>query len=267
MRLRIEHKTTFTYEEPINEAYTEMRLKPSDACGQTCLSFALNTEPRGLVMQYVDRYGNDVRHFNVLPAHTKLSVIAISDVLTPNELRDYEVELSPLDEFDYLSETRYAPHPDAIRAYAAPHAVEGNPFATAMAIMRAIYYSMKYEPGATNVQTSAMQALELKKGVCQDFAHLMLSMCRSLNVPARYVSGYLHGPSSTADDAASHAWVDVFIASKGWVSLDPTHNCPQSERYVRLGVGRDYADVPPTRGTYKGNADEHLEVKVSVREL
>ncbi len=95
----------------------------------------------------------------------------------------------------------------------------------------------------------------------------MLSACRSQRLPARYVSGYLYGPSSTADDAASHAWVDVFIAGKGWVSLDPTHNSPQTEKYVRLGVGRDYADVPPTRGTYRGTAKEKLEVQVSVREV
>ncbi len=267
MRLRIEHRTTFNYDEPISEAYTEMRLRPGDACGQSCLSFSLNTEPRGLVMQYTDHYGNDVRHFNVLPQHNRLSVVAISDVLTPYELRDNETELLPLDAFDYLDATHYAPDNEAIRGFARPHVVEGNPFASAMALMRAIYYSMTYEPGATDVQTSAQQALELKKGVCQDFAHLMLSACRSQRLPARYVSGYLYGPSSTADDAASHAWVDVFIAGKGWVSLDPTHNSPQTEKYVRLGVGRDYADVPPTRGTYRGTAKEKLEVQVSVREV
>jgi transglutaminase-like putative cysteine protease len=95
----------------------------------------------------------------------------------------------------------------------------------------------------------------------------MLSLCRCENIPARYVSGYLYGPGSVGDDAASHAWVDVFIAGKGWVSLDPTHNTPQTEKYVRLGVGRDYSDVPPTRGTYRGTAEEQLEVKVSVREI
>ena len=267
MRLRIEHRTTFIYHEPISEAYTEMRLKPCDACGQNCLSFSLVTEPRGVVMQYTDRYDNDVRHFNVLPHHTRLSVIATSDVLTPIELRDSEIALVPLDEYDYLAATRYAPHDDDILAFAQPHLVEGNHFASAMALMRAIYYSMTYEPGATDVKTSAQNALHLKKGVCQDFAHLMLSACRSEGMPARYVSGYLYGPSSTADDAASHAWVDVFIAGKGWVSLDPTHNSPQTERYVRLGVGRDYADVPPTLGTFRGGGKEELEVKVSVKEV
>jgi transglutaminase-like putative cysteine protease len=267
MRLRIEHQTTFTYEEPISEAYTEMRLKPSDAGGQTCLSFSLHTEPRGTVLQYTDRYGNDVRHFDVLPQHKRLSVVAVSEVLTPAELRDTIGALNPLDTYDYLAPTRYAPHTHEMSQFAAPNVVQGNTFATAMNVMRAIFYSMKYEPGTTNVHTSSQEVLQLQAGVCQDFAHLMLSMCRSHNIPARYVSGYLYGPSSTADNAASHAWVDVFIEGKGWISLDPTHNCPQTEKYVRIGIGRDYADVPPTRGTYKGTAEEKLDVKVSVREL
>lgn len=267
MRLRIEHQTTFTYEEPISEAYTEMRLKPSDTGGQTCLSFALHTEPRGSVMQYTDRYGNDVRHFDVLPQHKRMSVVAVSEVLTPAELSDYAPSLNPLDTFDYLAPTRYATHTREMQQFAEPHVVHGNTFATAMNLMRAIFYSMKYEPGTTNVHTSSQEVLALQTGVCQDFAHLMLSLCRSHNIPARYVSGYLYGPNSTADNAASHAWVDVFIEGKGWISLDPTHNCPQTEKYVRIGIGRDYADVPPTRGTYKGTAEEKLDVKVSVREL
>lgn len=267
MRLRIEHQTTFTYEEPISEAYTEMRLKPSDAGGQTCLSFALHTEPHGAVMQYTDRHGNDVRHFDVLPQHKRLSVMAVSDVLTTAELRDAAGALNPLDTHDYLAGTRYAPLNRDMLAFAEPHLVRGNTFATAMNLMRAVFYSMKYEPGTTNVHTSSQEVLALQAGVCQDFAHLMLSLCRSNNIPARYVSGYLYGPSSSADNAASHAWVDVFIEGKGWISLDPTHNCAQSERYVRIGIGRDYADVPPTRGTYKGTAEEKLSVKVSVREL
>jgi transglutaminase-like putative cysteine protease len=267
MRLRIEHQTTFLYDEPISEAYTEMRLRPSDAGGQTCLSFSLRTEPHGAVMKYTDRHGNDVRHFDVLPQHKRMSVMAVSEVLTPAEFRDYAGALNSLDAYDYLAPTRYAPHAGEMAQFAAPHIVAGSTFATAMNLMRAIFYSMRYEPGATTVHTSAKDALALQAGVCQDFAHLMLALCRSHGIPARYVSGYLYGPNSTDDNAASHAWADVFIEGKGWISLDPTHNCPQTEKYVRLGIGRDYADVPPTRGTYKGTAEEKLDVKVSVREL
>lgn len=263
MRLRIEHRTTLTYDEAISEAYTELRLRPSDSGGQSCLSFSLATEPRGAVMHYFDRYGNDVRHFDVLETHTRLNVVAMSTVLTAPELRDSSFALSPLDEYDFLAPTRYAPHAESMRAFAAPHIAPGDAFGTAMRVMQVIHGEMTYRPGATDVSTSALEVLELRAGVCQDFAHLMLSLCRGADIPARYVSGYLYGPDH-ADDAASHAWVDVFVPGRGWISLDPTHNTPQTERYVRLGVGRDYADVPPTRGTYKGTAKESLEVQVTM---
>ncbi len=198
MRLRIEHQTTFTYEEPISEAYTEMRLKPSDAGGQTCLSFSLHTEPRGSVMQYTDRYGNDVRHFDVLPQHKRMSVVAVSEVLTPTELLDYAGTLEPLDLFDYLTPTRYAPHTRDIQAFAAQHVVQGNPFATAMNLMRAIFYSMKYEPGTTDVRTSSQEALSLQTrgvpGLCASHAVAMPELqhpcpiCKRLSVRAE-----LHG--------------------------------------------------------------------------
>lgn len=265
MRLQIEHKTLFTYDEPITEAYTEMRLKPSDVGGQHCLSFSLVTEPRGNVMQYTDRFGNDVRHYDVLMSHQKVSVTAISEVLTPQVLQDVEHTLSPLDEHDYLTSTEYCPIDDDIRVFAQPHVVEGDPFNTANAIMWAIFNQFKYEPGATNVETNAHQVLNLKRGVCQDFAHLMISSCRSIGIPTRYVSGYLYDPAHVGLNAASHAWVDVFISGTGWIAMDPTHDRQQTERYVRVGVGRDYADVPPTRGTYKGKGEEDLDVHVSVR--
>ena len=96
---------------------------------------------------------------------------------------------------------------------------------------------------------------------------MLLSACRCRGIPARYVSGYLYDPQFFGDGAATHAWVDVFAPEGSWVSLDPTHNCEQNERYVRVAVGRDYADVPPTRGVYKGNAKEALAVKVKVQAL
>jgi transglutaminase-like putative cysteine protease len=267
MKLRIEHRTTFTYDALISEAYTEMRLRPADAGGQIVHSFQLNTEPRGEVLKYVDRYGNDVRHFDVLIPHQRLSVMATSEVTTPVEYSDPERALSPLDEFDYLSATRYAPMADALTNFAAVHQ-KSDAAATAFALMNAVYSQFKYEPGATTVNTSAVEVLELQRGVCQDFAHLLIALCRSRAVPARYVSGYLYSERvAERDDAASHAWVDVFAAGRGWLSIDPTHNCPQNDRYVRLGVGRDYADVPPTRGTYKGAGKETLDVNVNVREI
>ena len=261
MRLQIEHITVFTYDQMISEAYTEMRLRPLDSGGQRCLSFALTAQPREEVRQYVDRFGNGVHHFDVLSSHKQLVVTATSQVLTPQAYQPDADDFGLLDEFDYCRPTAYTPYSAAVAGFAAAQAVPGDPLATALALAAAVHAALKYEKGVTDVQTNAEQALALGRGVCQDFTHVMLAACRSLDLPARYVSGYLYNNGHTA---ASHAWVDVHVAGPGWLSLDPTHNRQQTGQYVRVAIGRDYADVPPSRGIFKGAAKETLEVKVSV---
>lgn len=261
MHLKIEHTTTFTYDHLISEAYTEMRLKPLDADGQRCISFRLTTEPHDTVLRYADQYGNDVRHFDVIQPHQKLMVAAMSEVLTPDSYIADSSTLSPLDEFNYLSPTEYAPHSPDLAVFSASHKAD-SPLDTALNFMHIIYKTIVYEKGATDVTTTADKALALGRGVCQDFSHIMLAVCRLQSIPARYVSGYLYNNGHTA---ASHAWVDVLTPERGWVSLDPTHDTEQTGQYVRVAVGRDYADVPPTRGIFKGNAKEKMEVTVSVK--
>jgi transglutaminase-like putative cysteine protease len=269
MRLRIEHRTQFRYSDLVTEMHTEVRLRPSNSGGQSVRSFLLESEPNCLIMGYRDRFGNDVRHFSYPQAHTALAVTSVSEVETAATYSDPERELSPMDMHDFQTHTRYAPDGALLREFLAQtgvHATSDRSSATALALMSAIHARFTYEPGATNVHTSAEDALDLQRGVCQDFAHVLIAACRALKIPARYVSGYLYSARvAERDDAASHAWVDVFTSDAGWLSLDPTHNCAQNERYVRLGIGRDYADVPPTRGTYKGAGKEMLEVKVNVR--
>ena len=133
--------------------------------------------------------------------------------------------------------------------------------------MEAVAGRLVYERGATDVKTRADEVLELGRGVCQDFAHVLLAACRCAGIPARYVSGYLYDPSLQGANAASHAWVDVFDEERGWIALDPTHAREQTDAYVRVAVGRDYADVPPTRGVFKGGATEALDVRVSLQAL
>ena len=263
MRLKIEHTTTFTYDQLISEAYTEMRLKPLDADGQRCLSFSLITEPLDAVLKYTDHFGNDVHHFDVIQPHQKLVVAATSEVFTPDSFLTDTSSLSPLEEFNYLSPTVYAPHTAELIGYSEAFRSD-QPLKIALAIMNSLHATLLYEKGATDVKTTADQALSLGRGVCQDFSHIMLAACRIQRLPARYVSGYLYNDGRTA---ASHAWVDVLIPERGWISLDPTHNREQTGQYVRVAVGRDYADVPPTRGIFKGNAKEKMDVQVSVSAL
>ena len=264
MRIRIEHTPTFTYDQPISEAYTEMRLRPLDGSGQHCLSFILTTEPYGEALKYNDRFGNDVRHFNVIQQHQRVMVSAISEVLTPADILLPPEPLSPLDEYDYLAESHYATTNREIQQFASAHAIPNDPEATALALMHAVYTTIKYEKSVTDVSTTAAQSLSLGCGVCQDFSHILLAACRSQGIPARYVSGYLY---NTGYQAATHAWVDVHLAGLGWRSLDSTHNQPQNAQYVRVAIGRDYADVPPTRGIFVGNGHETMDVSVKVSQI
>jgi transglutaminase-like putative cysteine protease len=268
MWLRVEHTTTFAYDAPIAEAYTELRLRPRSDGGQHCSSFRLGTDPPGVRLRtYRDHYGNDVSHFDVLESHDRIVITAVSEVMTPPAYVDLPRTPTPLEWHDFLKPTAYAPFAPSLRSFAAEHAANGGAARRAASLMAAIRSALTYETGATDVQTRADEVLTLGRGVCQDFAHVMLSACRSLEIPCRYVSGYLHDPTLERDDAASHAWVDVYDEERGWVSLDPTHDREQSETYVRVAVGRDYADVPPTRGVYKGAANETLTVRVALQAL
>ena len=269
MWLTVEHVTRFSYDGSINEAYSEIRLKPAHRDGQRCSSFVLVTEPRGVsVSEYRDRFGNTVHHFDILEHHQTLGLTARSEVWTPEAFVDDEAEPSLLDRWDLLRQSRYVALDGSIAALAAHvDAVAGPSLATATAVMHAVRGAMTYETGSTHVRTVADEALSAGHGVCQDFAHVMIGVCRLHGIPARYVSGYLFDPKATGNgNSASHAWVDIWDPDRGWVSLDPTHDREQTARYVRVGVGRDYADVPPTRGVYKGKAKEQLDVAVRIRE-
>lgn len=265
MWLSVEHVTRFAYDAPITEAYTELRLKPAHRNGQRCSSFSLVPEPRGAtVAEYVDRFGNTVLHFDVLEQHELTTVTARSEVWTAARFVD-AAPLSPLDRFDLLAASRYVPLDGRLAELAASASGSDDPAQTAGELMHLVKSTMTYERGTTNVHTTAAEALTEGAGVCQDFSHVMIGACRVRGIPARYVSGYLYDPTQ-GDLGESHAWVDVHVGDAGWLSLDPTHDIEQDEHYVRLGVGRDYADVPPSRGVYKGNADETLEVAVTIRE-
>jgi transglutaminase-like putative cysteine protease len=269
MWLNVRHVTRLSYDAPIVDAHTELRLKPAHRDGQRCSSFTVRTDPRGTtVEEYVDRFGTSVHHFDVLEPHTALEVAVESEVWTPERYGGGH-ESSLLELWDYRQPTRYVPLDGAIAELAGGHEPREDAWKTATSLMERVRDSMTYERGSTDVHTRADEALADGRGVCQDFAHVLLGVCRAHALAARYVSGYLYDPSENGDGdrTATHAWVDVYEEGRGWISLDPTHDTEQTERYVRVGVGRDYADVPPTRGVYRGSAEEELDVSVEIREL
>ncbi len=271
MRLKVEHVTTFQYDMPVYETATEIRLRPTEEiyCPQRLLDFEIKIDPDAPLFNYDDYFGNCVYNFNLLTHHKTLRITSIAVVET-GEGRCMPTEHDELMCMDLVSESRFVQLDESIRNFAAEVGFDGDNLETATRICKRIQETFKYEPGITNVQSPSSEVMAIKQGVCQDFAHVMIAACRVRQIPARYVSGYLYGGAlSERDDRASHAWCEVWCGSAtGWVGLDPTHDTTYvDERYIRIGVGRDYNDIPPVRGTYKGNATESLRVVVRVSEV
>jgi transglutaminase-like putative cysteine protease len=272
MILKVEHSTIFEYEEPIYETATEVRLHPaSQISSQQCANFSLQVNPPAPIFEYTDFYGNKVHHFNLLQSHKRVQIVATSVVETLASPAGRTVERNEIYLMDFSAESRYVHFDPSIRSLAEQFREIDDPYQKAMDICRHINSSFRYEPGVTDVHSTSAVVMALGRGVCQDFAHIMLAVCRELNVPARYVSGYLFGGGSTPDghDEASHAWCEVYCGdARGWTGFDPTHKTlVVDDRYIKIGTGRDYGDVPPVRGTYKGTSAEKLSVAVRVSSL
>lgn len=263
-------------------------MRPMHDERQSCLSFRLKTSPRSRSTSYRDAFGNWVHQFNILPEHRHLTVEAESVVLAheSSSCQNGSMRLAELDEhkeelledyFDFVAPTEYVPHglPEVGEVM---ELAEQSAGPTAMAFAQAasdlIHEQFKYVKGATHVNSSIEDVLKSRAGVCQDFAHLLLSVLRRRGLPARYVSGYIVPRSATENGSnveeviggqASHAWAEVFVPGRGWVGLDPTLGASVGLRHVRIAYGRDYGDVAPVRGVYKGQAGQRLSVDVRVR--
>ena len=285
-RYRLVHVTEFRYDGPVSESYNEVRLRPRQDEVQSCLSFRIQTEPAARVASFLDHNGNWVHRFNVLDEHRFLRVEADSVVLVhdPRGLPDDSLTLRILDKlgeeldehYDMLAPSPYVPHPEPVRDLVSDAEREscGNVSGFVRAAATLVHSKFRYEKGATHVHSSIHDVLESGAGVCQDFAHLLLAVVRMRGIPGRYVSGYLV-PRRTAEPGASveeviggqasHAWVEVFLPGAGWVGLDPTLGHATTIQHVRIAYGRDYGDVAPVRGIYKGHAGQRLSVDVRVR--
>ena len=285
-RYHLFHVTEFVYDGPVSESYNEVRLRPMHDETQSCLSFRLTTHPASPAFSYRDALGNWVHHVNVLPEHTRLRVQAESVVLTHDistvtswmplgELEQRREEL--LEEFyDMLAPSKYVPHLEELGPLIAEAEArcDGTVAGFVQSASEFIHERFKYVKGATHVHSSIADSLQMGAGVCQDFAHLLLGVLRKRGIPARYVSGYLvphnkENPGAKLEEViggqASHAWAEAYIPDSDWMPLDPTLAKPVGLRHVRIAYGRDYSDVAPVRGVYKGHAGQRLSVDVSVR--
>ena len=280
MRYSIRHVTRFTYESPITESVMEARMQPRTDNLQRCLQFSLLTNPSSRVMTYRDHDNNVVHHFNIPGRHARLTVTAEALVecqaMRPLPHRLGPAAWSRVDAmatggqwWEYLSSSTFVLQTPALTALRQEIGLErGNdPLVAMRRLMGEMYARFEYSPRSTRVDSPIDEALETRKGVCQDFAHIFLSLVRPLGIPARYVSGYLFHTTESRDrssDGATHAWVEVLLPDLGWVGLDPTNNLIAEDRHIRVAVGRDYADVPPTRGVFKGTTTVRSELSVSV---
>lgn len=283
MLLEIRHVTQYRYASLVRESVMEVWMQPQKNARQRLVSFELDLDPPAQVFSYPDSFGNAVYHFDVPQPHDKLTITARSAVETqaalpaPDQLDRGEwdrlrSEFLRGENFDFLHPHGFARETEALHAYMAEHQVDAmrdrDPLTAVRELSQLIYASFGYEAGVTRADSPIDEVLKARKGVCQDFAHVMITICRLWGIPARYVSGYLftdqkHGDRSDPD--ATHAWVEVFLPSLRWIGFDPTNNTPATERHVTCAVGRDYSDVPPSRGVYKGESDSELAVGVSVR--
>ena len=276
----IRHLTRFRYSSPVNESIMETRMHPRSDFNQHCLAFTLSVSPRCRVFSYRDHLGNNVQHFDIPGDHSQLVIVAESIVeIQPQPEIPAFLSSEAWDELDALVEQRdywemllpsaFVQETPALVALAKKLDVvrRDDPLMLVQELNTRLFEFFEYEPRSTRVDSPIDEAITKGKGVCQDFAHTMIALLRHVKIPARYVSGYLYRGSNDHDRStpdASHAWVEALIPQLGWVGFDPTNNLVGCHRHIRTAIGRDYADVPPTHGVFRGKTESELYVAVHV---
>jgi len=272
MKWEIFHSTRYDYLSAVRDSVNNVCLQPMPIPEQTVELFILKVLPASQLTHSHDLFSNRISRFEIIEPHSYLLIEAQSRVTThpPVPLPASEklcsfAEIQTVSNieswFDFLQASRFVGlSPEAWKL--ALDATQGldDAWLAALALMDFVFGYLKYEPYSTHVHTPMAEVMKDRRGVCQDFAHLLIGLCRALKIPARYISGYL----ATEKASATHAWVEVFIPGHGWRGLDPTHNRQIGETYVKIGHGRDYADVPPVSGNYHGTRERKMTVAVKI---
>ncbi len=291
-RYRVRHETIYHYGGEVAHSHQLLHLTPRRMPRQVCAAHAIRLMPEpGLRRDHGDAFGNTVTRLEYDRPHDRLEVVAEAQVevtapaaFDPDASLPWEeVERSlgysgrapaaaDLDAARYRTESGYVRIKQVFSDYAAGCFVPGRPLArVAAALMHQLHQDFRYAPGSTDISTSLLVAFKARRGVCQDFAHIMLACLRAHGVAARYVSGYLRTqPAAGADTGlvgadASHAWVSVYCPPLGWIDFDPTNDCVVGTDHITLAWGRDFGDVSPLRGVIVGGGQHRLSVRVSVQ--
>ncbi len=286
---RITHVTTYDYAAPVEQSYNEAHLRPRDSDHQQCRSYDLDIDPTPSArFESVDPFGNHVATFVVQGGFERMAVTSTSEVLvwppspppvgppweSVRALLEIDRQPTARDARRCRAPSRLVPTSNALADYAHPSFLPGRPFVEAIVdLTTRIYGDFHYEPGFTSISTPLLDVLEQRRGVCQDFAHLMIGCVRSLGLAARYVSGYIETLPAAGQDRlvgadASHAWASVYLPGWGWFDVDPTNDQVVGDSHITTAWGRDYWDVSPLRGSVEGGgSSHHLDVAVDVRNV
>jgi transglutaminase-like putative cysteine protease len=281
MYYSIRHLTKFLYSNLVSESMMETRMHPRSDQNQRCLTFHLSVSPRCRVFSYRDHLANHVHHFDIPGQHGQLVIVAESLVevqpappvptaLAPATWAELDSMVEQGDYWEMLLPSEFTAPTPPLDALAEKFDLRrrDDPLGVLHQLNEQIYNHFEYVPKSTKADSPIDLALLTHAGVCQDFAHIMITLIRSkLRIPCRYVSGYLfHGQSDRDRSAtsATHAWIEALVPQVGWVGFDPTNNLVAGDRHIRTAIGRDYSDVPPTHGIFRGRADSELTVAVRV---
>ena len=273
---KIVHITKYQYNWPIKESINEIRLFPHHFDNQDVLQYQLLITQSPIVEISRDYYGNRVGNFNNLEAHEEMTIESRMLVRVNHSLKIPEIDSTTVQDLASEKENsillQRLSYPETILKQKKIDLIlkkinspEKSIITIAQECNDYIFKNFTYTKGITNIETTVDEILEIRKGVCQDFAHVLLQLLRSAGIPARYVSGYIcPNESGLRGEGATHAWVEIYTPTQGWLGLDPTNNIWTMDNHVKLSVGRNFSDCTPVKGTFKGFARQTLSVCVSI---
>jgi transglutaminase-like putative cysteine protease len=273
----IQHITRYIYDSPVRDSANQIILYPIHDEYQDVLKQEIIITGHPVVDSHVDYYGNEVGSFTYSDPHSILAIT--SKVLVVTKHRPYPVndifpsqqwaDLKPLQYMvpyiDFLRQEYFEGFEELRKVVELQKGKDDTPYQVALRFCEYVYKNFNYIKGVTSVETTLDEIWKLKAGVCQDFSHILTEMLRMVNIPARYVSGYIcTNKNGMRGEGATHAWAEAFIPDYGWLGLDPTNNIIANENHIRLAVGRNFMDCSPVKGVYKGASGHRLEVSVIV---
>jgi len=264
MRIRVQHRTAYIYDSPASAIIQVLRLTPRNHEGQRVRYWRIDLDHDVYMQSGEDAFGNIVHMLSLTRPLDDLAITVHGEVETHDTDGVIKGTLERFAPGLYLRDTPLTQPNAAIRAFARDAASGTDTLGRLHKLLEAVHKDIRFEVSPTDSSTTAAQAFALKKGVCQDLSHIFIAAARSLDIPARYIGGYLLRSDGTVHQDAGHAWVEAYVPALGWVGFDPANGISQSEAHIRVSMGLDYLGAAPVRGSYQGGTAERLEVSITV---